>query len=130
MTRNTRLFSDIDLNFTKNEVTRDVYKKYDEAAIKQSLKNLLFTSNYERPFHPEIGSQLRTLLFEPFSPLLQGMLEAEITNTVLNFEPRVELLQVVVRLNPDNNSISVTIVFRIVNTEKPLTVEFTLERTR
>lgn len=130
MTRNTRLFSDIDLNFTKNEVTGDIYKKYDEAAIKQSLKNLLFTSNYERPFHPEIGSQLRKLLFEPISPLLQGMLEAEITNTVLNFEPRVKLLKVEVRLNPDNNLVIVIIIFRIVNTEKPLTVEFTLQRTR
>ena len=130
MARNTRIFSDLDLSFIKNETTADIYKKYDESAIKQSLKNLILTSNYERPFHPEIGCQIKKLLFEPFSPLLKAMLETEITNTILNFEPRVNLLQVVVRLNPDNNSVFVSLIFKIVNTERPLTVEFTLQRTR
>lgn len=129
-TRNARVFSDLDLNFIANPATGDVSKKYDESAIKQSIKNLIMTNHYEKPFHPEIGSQVLSLLFEPFSPLLQAMLEQAITNTINNFEPRVRLQQVNVFLNPDNVSVYVTIEYKIVNTEKPITVDFTLQRTR
>jgi phage baseplate assembly protein W len=130
MARNTRTFSDLDFNFFANPVTGDVSRKYDENAIKQSIKNLVMTNHYERPFHPEIGSQINSLLFEQFSPLLQGMLERSIINTISNFEPRVELLEVLVNLNPDNQSVLVTITFRIVNTQTPITVDLTLQRTR
>lgn len=129
MARNSRTFSDLDLNFIAGP-TGDVFKKYDENAIKQSVKNLVMTNHYERLFHPEIGSQVTALLFEPFSPLLQGMLEQAIINTITNFEPRVVLEDVTVTLNPDNHTVYVSIVFRIVNTERPLTVDFTLRRTR
>ena len=89
------------------------------------------TLNYERPFHPEIGSQVMHLLFEPnASPMTQHMLKTAITNTINNFEPRVNLLDVEVLFNSDNHSVFVTIVFKIVNTEKPLSIEFTLQRTR
>jgi phage baseplate assembly protein W len=108
----------------------DIAKKYDENAIKQSVRNLVMTNHYERLFHPEIGSQVTALLFEPFTPLLEAMLVRAITNTIQNHEPRVELLQVDVKLNPDNNAVFVTIIFRIVNTLKPLTVGFTIQRTR
>lgn len=130
MSRNARTFTDLDLNFIANPVTGDVSRKYDEAAIKQAVKNLILTNHYERPFHPEIGSQINSLLFEPFTPLLQGMMEQSIKNTINNHEPRVQLLGVVVNLNPDNNSVYVSITFRIVNTERPLTVDLTLQRTR
>lgn len=130
MARNTRTFSDIDLNFIANPNTGDITKKFDENAIKQSVKNLVMTNHYEKPFHPEIGSQINSLLFEPFSPLLQNMLERAIVNTITNFEPRVVLLQVLVNLNPDNHTVFVEIVFRIVNTEKPITIDLILQRTR
>lgn len=130
MSRNTRTFSDIDLNFIASPLNGDIARKYDENAIKQSVKNLVMTNHYEKPFHPEIGSQVRGLLFEPFSPLLQAMLEQAITNTIQNFEPRVQLLKVYVKLNPDNHTVLCTIVFTIINTQKPLTVDFTLKRTR
>lgn len=130
MARNTRTFSDIDLNFLANPVTGDVSRKYDENAIKQSVRNLIMTQHYEKPFHPEIGSQISSLLFEPFSPLLQAMLERAIVNTITNFEPRVVLQSVEVTLNPDNNSAYVRIEYKIINTEKPLVVDLTLQRTR
>jgi len=130
MARNTRTFSDLDLNFIANPVTGDVSRKYDETAIKQAVKNLVMTSHYERLFHPEIGSQVNSLLFEPFSPMLQAMLERSIVNTITNFEPRVRLMGVEVQLNPDNNTVYCSVEFRIVNTERPLTVDFTLQRTR
>lgn len=130
MARNTRTFSDLDLNFIANPATGDVSKKYDVNAIKQSVKNLVMTNHYERLFHPEIGSQITSLLFEPFSPLLQAMLEQAIINTITNFEPRVRLLNLDVSLNPDNYTVFVSITFTIVNTETPLVVDFTLQRTR
>lgn len=129
-TRNTRTYSDLDLNFIASPTTGDVSKKYDENAIKQSVKNLIMTNHYERPFHPEIGSQVMGLLFENESPMLQATMERAIIYTIENFEPRVKLISVVVRNNPDNNSVYVSITFRIINTERPLTVDFTLQRTR
>lgn len=125
-----RTFSDLDLNFIAHPSTGDIAKKFDEQSIKQAVKNLVLTNHYERPFHPEIGSQVNSLLFEPFSPLLQAMLERAITNTIVNHEPRVKIIQVQVKLNPDNNSVFVSIVFKIVNTERPLVVDFTIQRTR
>lgn len=130
MARNTRTFTDLDLNFIANPVTGDVSRKYDENAIKQSIKNLVMTNHYEKPFHPEIGSQVMALLFEPASPFLQVTLQRAIVNTITNFEPRVRILSVDVELSPDTNTAYVSVNFRITNTEKPLTVDFTLQRTR
>lgn len=129
-TRNTRTYTDLDLNFFAHPATGDISKKYDENAIKQSVKNLIMTNHYERPFHPEIGSQVMGLLFENDSPMLQATLERAITYTIENFEPRVKLISVQVSLNPDNNAAYVSITFKIVNTERPITVDFTLQRTR
>ena len=130
MPKNTRTFSDLDLNFTAHPVTGDVTRRYDDAAIKQSVKNLVLTQNYERPFHSEIGSQLRGLLFEPATPVTAMMIEKTIQQTILNFEPRVNLLGVTAQFSPDNNSVYVTVEYRIVNTTTPQTVNLTLERTR
>ena len=130
MARNTRTFSDLDLNFTKHPVTKDVVRKFDEEAIKASVKNLVLTQNYERPFHSEIGSQIRGLLFEPATPLLNVMLKRAISDTIINFEPRVRLNEVLVAVSPDNNEVYVTINFTIVNTTRPVSVDLILTRTR
>lgn len=130
MARNTRTFADLDLNFTAHPVTNDIVLKYDEEAIKGSVRNLVLTQNYERPFHSEIGSQIRGLLFEPASPMLSLMLKKAITDTITNFEPRVRLLDVVVIVSPDNNEVYAKIVFAIVNTTRPLEVNLILKRTR
>jgi phage baseplate assembly protein W len=130
MARNARIFSDIDLNFTAHPVTKDITRRFDENAIKTSLKNLILTSNYERPFHSEIGSPIRSLMFENPSPMLAITMKKAILDMVTNLEPRVEVIEVTIDFLPDNNSITVTIEFKIVNTEQPLTVDFILERTR
>ena len=130
MARNTRTFSDIDFNFTAHPVTGDLVRKYDEASIKQSVRNLILTRNYERPFHSEIGSQIRTLLFEPASPMTTVMLQRTIEDTINNFEPRVNLLQVDVVPNIENNAYNIKITFRIVNTQTPIDVDLILKRTR
>ena len=82
MARNTRTFSDIDLRFTAHPVTGDITLLYDEKAIKRSIKQLLLTSHYERPFHSEIGSPIRALLFEPPSPMFSVTLRQTIINTI------------------------------------------------
>lgn len=130
MTRQTKIFVDLDLNFIAHPVTGDVSRKYDEYAIKQSIKNLILTNHYERPFHPEIGSQITGLLFENWSPMLEAVIRQSIITTIQNFEPRVKLLEVIINPNEDNNQIYVSITFKIVNTESPLTVDLTLHRTR
>jgi phage baseplate assembly protein W len=130
MARNTRIYSDLDFNFTAHPVTKDVVRRYDENAVKTALKNLILTRNYERPFHSEIGSPIRALLFEPASPMLNVTLKRAIVDVVNNFEPRVVLTDVQVNSSPDTNSIYVTLYFKLQNTERPLTLELTLERTR
>ena len=130
MARSTRTFSDIDLNFIANPATGDISKKYDENAIKQAVKTLVLTNHYERLFHPEIGSQVSSLLFEPYNPITKAMLERAIANTIMNHEPRVVLMSITITPTPDTNSLYVAIVFRIVNTTSPITVSVTLQRTR
>jgi phage baseplate assembly protein W len=130
MARSTRTFSDIDLNFGMHPVTHDVVLKYDDQAIKASVRNLVLTQNYERPFHSEIGSQIRGLLFENATPMLDIMLKRAITDTIVNFEPRVKLNDVVVTVSPDNNEVYVSIYFTIINTTRPLQVDLILTRTR
>jgi phage baseplate assembly protein W len=130
MAKNTRIYTDLDLNFTANPVTGDVSSKYDENAIKQSIKNLIMTHHYERPFHPEIGSQVHSLLFDNFSPMTQVMMEQAIRNTIENNEPRVRLNSVSVDLQNDDMTANISIVFTIVNIQQPIQLDFTLRRTR
>lgn len=130
MTRNTRQFSDIDLNFTAHPVTGDISIRYDEDAIKNSVKNLILTHNYERPFHSDIGSPVHGLLFELNTPLLSITIKKTITDLIFNHEPRVDLIDVRVDVSPDNQSVYVTIIFKILNTSAPITLDITLERTR
>jgi len=129
-TKRQRTFSDLDLNFTAHPVTGDISRLYDENAIKRSVRNLLQTNNFERPFHSEIGSQIRALLFEPASPVLNTMLKRVIVDTITTFEPRVVVNSVTVSSNADNNSLNVTLIFTIVNTVNPVTMNVVLQRTR
>ena len=130
MARNTRTFTDLDLNFLAHPVTKDVTTKTDEQAIKASVRNLILTSNYEKPFHPEIGSPIKSLMFEPATPILPVLIEKAIHQTIDNYEPRVNLTKVTANLSPDTNSIYVTIEFVIVNTSVPQIVNLILNRTR
>jgi phage baseplate assembly protein W len=130
MARSTRLFSDIDLNFTAHPVTKDITRRYDENAIKASLRNLLLTRNFERPFHSEIGSPIRALMFELPGPMFDVMLQRAIIDVINNFEPRVEIIDVLVNDASDLNAVYITLEFKIVNTERPITLDLALERTR
>lgn len=125
-----RTFKDLDLNFTAHPVTGDVTRRYDEEAVKRSIRNLLMTNNFERPFHSDIGSQIRAMLFEPVTPLLAASLKRVIINTITTYEPRAILDDVTVTINPDNNSAYVSVVFTIINTFSPVKLDVIIERTR
>lgn len=128
--RKTRQWSDLNLLFSAHPSTADVTKKIDDEAIKASLKNLISTKNYERPFHPEIGCQIYSLLFEPFSPVTVQVMKRTIADTVEKFEPRVSLLDIAIQDRPDNNDLTVTITFKTINTEQPVTLTTTISRAR
>lgn len=130
MPSSTRQFADLDLNFTPHPVTGDVGFKKDENAIKQAVKNLVLTQNFERPFHSEIGSSLRSLLFEPATPMTKEILRKTISDTITNFEPRVELIGVDINYTLDDTAVDVRVRFKVINTFTPIDVNLTLERTR
>lgn len=128
--RDIKKFKDIDLTFRVNPFTKDIYTKEDEEAVKTSLKHLILTKNFERPFHPEIGTQIHSLLFENFNSASRIAMERSITNAVERYEPRVRLVDVAVRELQDSNDIEVTIVFTLRNVDRPITLTTLLNRVR
>jgi phage baseplate assembly protein W len=130
MARNTRQFSDLNLLFSRHPVTGDVTKKVDEEAIKASLRNLISTRHYERPFHPEIGCQIHGLLFENYTPVTLQIMKRTIFDTINKFEPRVTVLEVNIRDRVDENRLDLDIIFKINNSERPVTLSTFLSRVR
>ena len=117
--RNSRKFSDIDLNFTRNTITSDIIKVEDVIAVKRSVKNLVQTNFYERPFQPELGCGVRELLFENFTPMTKVFLEKKIQEVLLNYEPRIDLQSVKVDDDQDNNRLVADNYFNDVDKKGP-----------
>lgn len=126
----TRTFVDIDASFTPNPVTGDLAVRIDDQAIKFAVRSLIMTNYYERPFHSNIGSPVNALMFSNMGPNFKSILRQSITDTINNFEPRVDVLEIKVDDSPDNNRVYVSIIFKIKNTERPIEVGLTLTRTR
>ena len=131
MWRNVRQYTDLDLFFAKKATSKDISKVTDIQAVKRSIRNLVLTNHYEKPFHPEIGSGVRDMLFEPMTPLTAYMLARQVENVVENWEPRARLIGVRASPNLDRNEYEITIEFYVVNTPTEL-VDLTifLERLR
>lgn len=125
-----RQYRDLDLNFTAHPVRKDVSKHIDEFAVINSIKNLVLTQHYEKPFRPDIGSNVTKLLFENMDSITASALEREIQQVIENFEPRVRVSDVKVSADFDNNGFSVGMEFYIVNRTEPITINFFLERVR
>jgi phage baseplate assembly protein W len=126
----TRTFRDLDLNFNIHPITKDVNTYKNEYAIINSVKNLVLTNHYERPFRPEIGSSIRRLLFENIDSIVAAQLERAVTETVNNFEPRAKISKVVAVADFDNNGYKMQLEFFIINSTSPITINFFLERIR
>lgn len=125
-----KVYSDIDLKFLPQPVSKDASISYDAQAIIRSIKNLLLTKPYERLFQPELGSDIDALLFEPISPLTASLLQDEIIRTITNWEPRAQIATVEVSTYPDQNAYEVSLFFYILNQTEPTGVNLILERSR
>ena len=129
--RNARQYTDLDLFFGRKSVSKDINKVTDIQAVKRSIRNLVLTNHYEKPFHPEIGSGVRDMLFELMTPLTAHILTRKIEDVIENFEPRARLISVRAIPNLDRNEYECTVTFYVVNTPTEL-VDLTvfLERLR
>ena len=129
--RNAQVFSDLNLIFVAHPLTGDITKLTNIEAVKRSVRNLINTNFYERPFHPEIGSNVRAVLFEPVSPIIEDILSRHIQDVIENFEPRVELININSKARLDENAYTVTIEFFVRNSPSGVqTVNLFLERLR
>lgn len=126
----TKQYSDIDLNFGIHPIRKDLVRLTDDRAVVSSVKNLLLTSRYERPFQPYIGSDIRKMLFEPLDNVTAIKLDRAIRETIENFEPRVNIRSLQVVPSYDENGFGVYMEFNIINKTDVLSVKFLLERIR
>jgi len=129
-TQVSREYRDLDLNFIIHPIKKDINKLVGEMAVINSIKNLILTNHYEKPFQPDIGSNVRKLLFETMDNITASALEREITQTIQNYEPRVSIISVSVIPKFDENLFSVKMEFLIINRTEPVTISFQLERLR
>ena len=120
ISRNVRQYRDLDLFFSRKNGTNDIEKITDVEAVKRSIRNLVLTNFYEKPFHPEIGSGIRDMLFENMTPITAVVLARKVEDVIENFEPRARLISVRSLPNLDRNEYEVTIEFFVVNTPTEL----------
>ena len=129
--RQSRAFKDISLSFKRHPVTNDILALRNEDAIKRSVRNLVETINEERFFNPLIGSQVKESLFELPDNGLKATLKTQIENSILNFEPRVNLTDVIVDHPNDTNDLQVIVSYDIIGQESaPQEITFILQPTR
>ena len=128
--RSAKIYRDLDLDFQVNSATKDIQKLSDVEAVKRSVRNLILTNHYERPFHPEIGSNLRGMLFENITPQMTHAISKQIDLLLKNFEPRCRLVQINVQPFIERNGYRASISFFVVNTPERVEVETFLERLR
>jgi phage baseplate assembly protein W len=125
----TKVYKDIDLTFA-NKPSGEIFKKESAAAVKQSVKNLMLTNYFEKPFQPLFGGNLRELLFDLADEDAEEDIEERVKNAIGTFEPRAQALNVTAIATPDRNSIRVTVEFRVINTQETVTVTTVLARLR
>jgi phage baseplate assembly protein W len=129
-TRSSKIFKDLNLDFQQNTATKDIQKITDAESVKRSVRNLINTNHYEKPFHPEIGSNLRAMLFELMTPQMNHVITKQIENLINNYEPRCRLVQVHTQPEFERNGYDVQISFYVQNYPNPVVVESFLERLR
>ena len=118
--RDVRQWRDLDLFFGKKQASKDINKVISIQAVKRSIRNLVLLNHYEKPFHPEIGSGVRDMLFELMTPITAFILAKKIEDVIENFEPRAKLVGVRALPNLDRNEYEVTVEFYVVNTPTEL----------
>lgn len=122
--------ADFHANLTPVPGKADLARKVNEEAVKQSIRNLVLTNKGERPFQPQIGCDVRKLLFENATPMTLSAIQDVIESTITNYEPRCNLISVDVSGNIDSNELNVTIVFSLINSDNIVNFSLILNRIR
>ena len=130
LTSRTRAYKDIDLTFKNIPISGEIYRKTEAAAVKQAVKNLVMTNFGEKPFDPEFGGHVQSLLFELAHEDTEEEIEEQILSAINRYEPRAVALSVIAISDPDRNSVDVTIVFQVVNTQEEVSLSIALARLR
>jgi len=125
-----RIYSDLTTPFYINSNTLDVVTEINEDAVKASIKNIILTDRGERLFNPIMGGNIRALLFEQMSPQTESLVRDYVEEAINNFEPRANLIDVIVTVLEEANAYAVTIVFSVINKSEPVTLDLLLNRTR
>ena len=127
---NKNKYKDFDLSFSRNPLTNDIGKKTDANAINQSMKTLLNTYYYERPFRPDVGSNLRRILFEPADAITIQDLRASIETLIINYEPRVQVIDIKITDMAEMNAYDLTVEYNLRSMAQSQTFKTTLRRLR
>lgn len=128
--KRSSIYSDFYKDFTQNVVNADIARRTDEEAVKEAIRNLVLTDKLERPFQPDLGCNIRKMLFENIMPETLELIKTMIQETLDAYEPRANILAVDVVSNIDDNKVRVRIVFNVINIIEPITLEFSLTKVR
>jgi len=129
-TKKKEIFSDLDLGFFAHPITRVVTRKTNRESVRQSVKSLILTDYYERPFKSNIGCSIRYYLFELFSPAVKQQMERAIREVISNYEPRADVIAVMVEEKTDEHALVISVAFMIINDPDPVVLDVILERVR
>jgi len=130
LSTNIRSWADLDLDFTRHPVTKDITKKTNVEAVKRSVRNLILTNQYDKPFHPEIDGGVTRHLFGLSTAHTKHDIAMAIETCLKNYEPRVILNDVSVTGDLDKNGFNVSIFFTVINSPEPIEIALFLERVR
>lgn len=130
MATETIKYSDLDLDFLPNPITKDVPLKYDVEAVKRSIRSLIFTNKYERLFQPDIDAGIHKLLFENFGTIQIVTLRNRLEQAIVNYEPRVTEVNVKTRTDEENHLLVIDVIFRVRNIPQLETLRIELQRIR
>jgi phage baseplate assembly protein W len=123
-------FTDFTDAFNMHPLKKDLTRVINENSVKQSIRNLLLTSQGDRLFNNSMGSNIRALLFEQPSPAMEQLLSDMVRNTIDNYEPRARVLDVKAIMDDTSDTLAVTVVFALINNQEPITLDVIIDRIR
>lgn len=124
------VFSDLDIGFVSHPITNRLTRKTNREAVRQSVKSLILTDFYERPYKSDIGCNIRAYLFELFTPDIKQRIESSVREIISNYEPRADVIAVLAEDYPDTNTLLISVAFRIKHEPEPVVLDVILERVR